>query len=111
MNSNLKSNVRSIPGIGSVTEERLQEKGIHSVGDLVDQVESFADLKGLVGKVNAHRIFDCLEPYLEKKCPKEYDVKRPPTEDELNAAMERVALVDDKEDKKVAEEISRCTLM
>ena len=68
-NCSSSSPTKAIPGVGSVTEERLAEKGIHTVGELLEATDSFLELKALVGRVNAHKIFDALEPMRKKASP------------------------------------------
>lgn len=99
------SKVTAVPGVGGVTADELKKQGIMTVGDLVDKINSFEDLKKLVSGVNRHRIFDCLEMYLKEKCPKDYDVTA-----SLTRALENVALVDKGKDEEIAEEVGRCQI-
>ena len=105
LTSTKASKVTSIPGVGGVTADDLQKKGIKTVGDLVEKINSFNDLKALVSGVNRHRIFDCLEIYLKEKCPDEYSDTA-----ELSRALEDVALVDRGGDQGLAEEVSGCKI-
>ena len=97
--------VDAVPGVGSVTAEKLNEKGIKTVGDLVDRISCFDDLKDLVSGVNRHRIFDCLDSYLKEKCADEYEDTAV-----ITRAMEDIALVSTEKDKEVADEVSRCQI-
>ena len=103
--SSRSSKVTAVPGVGGVTADELEKKGIKTVGDLVDKINTFEDLKKLVSGVNRHRIFDCLEMYLKEKCPKEYEDTAL-----LTRAMENVALVDEGRDQDIADEIGRCRI-
>lgn len=102
--------VEAIPGVGPATTKRLHEQGIRSVQDLTAKVVSFADLQGLLGPVNAHRVFEALEPFLKDRCEKDY---KPKQEEELQSAMQAIALVDKEEDRALEAEIetARCILM
>lgn len=104
-NSTLQSDVKMIPGVGSVTEEKLKKNGMKTVGDLVKKINSFKDLEKLVTGVNRHRIFDCLECYLKEKCPQEYD-----STEVLARALEDVSLVDRSQDELIAENVMVCTI-
>lgn len=104
-NSTLQSDVAMIPGVGSATADKLKEKGIKTVGDLVKKVNSFKDLKELVTGVNRHRIFDCLECHLKEKCPEEYD-----STEALTRVMEEVSLVDQSQDEVIAENVVSCVM-
>jgi|TARA_B110000008_G_scaffold221907_1_gene222374 nucleotidyltransferase/DNA polymerase involved in DNA repair len=97
------SKVTAVPGIGGVTADKLKAQGIETVGELVDKVQCFEDLKALVGGVNRHRIFDCLEGYLQEKCKADYEVT-----EVLARAMEEVGLVDESKDGQLAEEVQHC---
>lgn len=97
------SKVTAVPGIGGVTADKLKAQGIETVGELVDKVQCFEDLKALVGGVNRHRIFDCLEGYLQEKCKADYEVT-----EVLTRAMEEVGLVDESKDGQLAEEVQHC---
>lgn len=99
------SPVSAVPGVGSVTKEKLAAKDIRTVGDLVDKIESFDDLNTLVSGVNRHRIFDCLEVYLKDKCAAEYEDTAV-----LTRAIEKVSLVDESKDEEVAENVSHCNV-
>ena len=107
--ANLQTPILAVPGIGSVTAERLEKQNIRTIGDLTSRVNSFADLKALCGKVNCHRIFDCLEPFLDK-CKAEYDAQPAPNVEVLERAMKKFALVGAKEDKALAKEASKCVV-
>jgi len=107
--ANLQTPIVAVPGIGSVTAERLKKENIRTIGDLTSRVNSFADLKDLCGKVNCHRIFDCLEPFLEN-CKAEYDAQPAADVEVLERAMKKFALVDPKEDKALAKEASKCVV-
>ena len=100
-NSTLQSDV----GVGSATADKLKEKGIKTVGDLVKKINSFKDLKEIVTGVNRHRIFDCLECYLKEKCPQEYD-----STEALTRVMEEVSLVDQSQDEVIAENVVACVM-
>lgn len=102
-NSTRADAVDAVPGVGGVTSDRLKEKGIKTVGDLVDRINCFDDLKELVTGVNRHRIFDCLDCYLKEKCADEYEDTAV-----LTRVMNDIALVDTTKDKEVADEVSRC---
>ena len=101
--SSRATKVDAVPGVGSVTAEKLKEKGIQTVGDLVDRISCFEDLKELVSGVNRHRIFDCLDCYLKEKCADEFEDTAV-----LSRALEEIGLVDKEKDELVAEEVSRC---
>lgn len=101
--SSRSTKVDAVPGVGSVTAEKLKEKGIETVGDLVDRISCFEDLKELVSGVNRHRIFDCLDCYLKEKCADEFEDTAV-----LSRALEEIGLVDKEKDELVAEEVSRC---
>ena len=101
--SSRATKVDAVPGVGSVTAEKLKEKGIQTVGDLVDRISCFDDLKELVSGVNRHRIFDCLDCYLKEKCADEFEDTAV-----LSRALEEIGLVDKEKDELVAEEVSRC---
>ena len=103
--SSRNSKVTAVPGVGGATADDLEKKGIKTVGDLVDKIECFEDLKKLVSGVNRHRIFDCLEMYLKEKCPTEYEDTA-----SLTRALENVALVDEGRDADIADEVSRCQI-
>lgn len=102
-NSTRATNVDAVPGVGGVTADKLKEKGIKTVGDLVDRISCFDDLKELVSGVNRHRIFDSLDCYLKEKCADEYEDPAV-----LSRAFEEIGLVDEEKDKEVADEVSRC---
>lgn len=101
--SSRATKVDAVPGVGSVTAEKLKEKGVQTVGDLVDRISCFEDLKELVSGVNRHRIFDCLDCYLKEKCADEFEDTAV-----LSRALEEIGLVDKEKDELVAEEVSRC---
>ena len=105
LTSNKASKVTSIPGVGGVTADDLQKKGIKTVGDLVEKINSFNDLKTLVSGVNRHRIFDCLEIYLKEKCPEEYSDTAA-----LSRALENITLVNRVGDQGLADEVSGCKI-
>jgi len=103
LTSTRASKVNAVPGVGGVTADRLKEKGVETVGDLVDRINCFDDLKELVTGVNRHKIFDCLDCYLKEKCADEYEDTAV-----LTRIMENVALVDNSKDEEVADEVNRC---
>ena len=105
LTSTRSSKITAVPGVGGVTADTLQKKGINTVGDLVDRINSFEDLKNMVSGVNRHRIFDCLDIYLKEKCPQEYEET-----EVLTRALEDIALVDTSEDQEIAAEVSSCVL-
>ena len=105
INSTRATKVNAVPGIGKLTAEKLAEKGILTVGDLVDTIACFEDLTKLVSGVNRHRIFDCLDCYLQEKCAEEYEDTA-----KLSRAMEAIALVDATKDKETADQVGRCQI-
>eukprot|EP00942_MAST-04A_sp_MAST-4A-sp1_P005085 g5085.t1 len=71
------SPVTLIPSIGKKSAESLEEKGIKTIGDLVEKIDSFDKLKKtLPSGLKSHQIFDALEIFLKDKCPSEYKVKK-----------------------------------
>ena len=103
------SSVTLVPGIGKVTANRLKNQGISTLSDLIQKSgNSYATLKELVGPVNSHKIFDALSSYQEK-----VPAGLKSVEEDLNEAMGKIALVDEKEDKKIAKDIENsksCTV-
>ena len=114
-NCTLSSPTKAIPGVGPVTAECLSKKGIHSLGDLLKATDSFADMKALVGKVNAHRIYDALEPLRGKAtaataAPAAATAATAATDcsERLIADLKQLDLVEEEDDEKINEEISSC---
>ena len=112
-NCTLSSPTKAIPGVGPVTAECLSKKGIHSLGDLLKATDSFADMKALVGKVNAHRIYDALEPLRVNATAATAATAAPATADtdcseRLIADLKQLDLVEEEDDEKINEEISSC---
>lgn len=108
-NAKPDSKLTLIPGVGGVTANRLKNQGISTLSDLIKKTEnSYATLKELVGPVNSHKIFDALCSYQEKAPAGLKSV-----EEDLEDAMGQIALVDEKEDKKIAKAIENnktCTV-
>ena len=104
-NCTLSSPTKAIPGVGPVTAECLSKKGIHSLGDLLKATDSFADMKALVGKVNAHRIYDALEPLRGKATAA---TAATDCSERLIADLKQLDLVEEEDDEKINEEISSC---
>ena len=102
------SSVTLVPGIGKVTANRLKNQGISTLSDLIQQSgNSYATLKELVGPVNSHKIFDALSSYQEGTSANLKSVE------DLENAMEQIALVDEKKDRQIAREIENsksCTV-
>ena len=127
-NCSSSSPTKAIPGVGSVTEERLAEKGIHTVGELLEATDSFLELKALVGRVNAHKIFDALEPMRKKASPAaplegslEGSSEGSPAAPAVPAApvdqaeflvkeLEKIGLVESEDDKALEKNISSCRI-
>ena len=105
-NCTSSSPTKAIPGVGPVTAECLSKKGIHSLGDLLKATDSFADMKALVGKVNAHRIYDALEPLREKATAA--TATATDCSECLIADLKQLDLVEEADDEKMNEEISSC---
>jgi len=109
-NCRLDSPTKAIPGVGSVTAERLAEKNIHTVGELLEATDSFLAMKTLVGRVNAHKIFDALEPLRRKRPP---TVPVEPTVDQteiLVEEMKKIGLVESDDDRALEKNISSCVV-
>jgi nucleotidyltransferase/DNA polymerase involved in DNA repair len=114
-NCNSSSPTKAIPGVGPVTADLLSEKGVHSVGDLLEATDSFADMKALVGKVNAHRIYDALEPMRGKAIAATATATAATAtaadcSERLIADLKQLDLVEEADDEKMNEEISSCRL-
>lgn len=107
-NAKENSDVTLVPGIGKVTANRLKNQGICTLSDLItNSNNSYTTLKELVGPVNSHKIFDALSSYQAKHLQNSDSVE------DLENAIQKIALVDEKEDKQIAAEIennSKCTL-
>lgn len=132
-NCSSSSPTKAIPGVGSVTEERLADKGLHTVGELLQATDSFLELKALVGRVNAHKIFDALEPMRKKASPA---ASAAPSEGSLEGSLEgssvassvasssapvdqaeflvkeleKIGLVESEDDKALEKNISSCRI-
>ncbi len=113
-NCSFDSSTKAIPGVGSVTAERLAEKNIHTVGELLEATDSFLELKALVGRVNAHKIFDALEP-LRRKRPPTASVPAPAAAVDqtefLVKEMKKIGLVESDDDRALEKDISNCIII
>jgi nucleotidyltransferase/DNA polymerase involved in DNA repair len=120
-NCSLDSPTKAIPGVGSVTAERLAEKDIHTVGELLEATDSFLAMKALVGRVNAHKIFDALEPLRRKRPPTTASVvpvapaaPAAPAADQtefLVKEMKKIGLVESDDDRDLEKDISSCVII
>lgn len=56
--NSIESSVIKIPGVGEVTYEHFKKKNINTIGDLLNNIDSYNDLLNVLPKyVNSHRIF------------------------------------------------------
>lgn len=116
-NCSSDSPTKAIPGVGSVTEERLAEKGIHTVGKLIDATDSFLELKALVGRVNAHKIYDAIEPMRRKQqasgsavVPTASKQQTKEQTEALTKRLEDLGLVEEEQDRALEDKISSCLI-